>query len=392
MKRQHIVIACRNCGGTGSVASVACHHARELARYFQITLISDTLPSEKVNNVHSVKSVHHQYSYLRRYSHVPGEYSFVRSVRRKIERIHKNNPVRMVICHSHALATLAADYLKNKYKISYALITHGDIFDRPRGVYDWRLTAFYRAVTPCAYRNADLVIALSPYMASCALNGGASPDAIHNVPNGIEPADIGISPKLSQRKPVEIALKKYLNLLFVGALNKIKGIDILIDACKILHQKDIKFKLRIIGTGCLDNQIGNDIKHARMSSQICLEGVVQRLLLGDYYREADIVCVPSLNDPLPTVVLEALVSGAPVIASDVGGIPYMIKNGDNGILIPPRNPKALANAIEKLFREPEELNKLTKNTINSVFPRFSWSNVGKEISMLIKEAIASEAK
>jgi glycosyltransferase involved in cell wall biosynthesis len=388
MNKPHVAITCPDCGGAGSVASVACHHARELALYFEITLISDTLPSEKVNNVDYVKSAHHQYSYLRRYSHVLNEYSFVRSVRRQLEKIHKKNPIDMVMCHGHALAALAADYLKNRYKIPYVLIAHGDVFDRPRGTYDWRLTAFYRAVTPSAYRNADLVIALSPYMASCALKQGASPDAVHNVPNGIESDDIGVNPKLLQQKPVDIAFKKHLNLLFVGSLNKIKGIDILIDACKILHQKDVKFKLRIIGKGCLDGQIRNDIKRACMSSQICLQGAVQRLLLGDYYCESDIVCVPSINDPLPTVVLEALVSGVPVIASDTGGIPYMINNGFNGILIPPGNPEALANAVEILYRYPKKLSELANNAHTSVFPRFSWKHIGRQLYQIITLAIS----
>jgi len=387
----HIVIVCKEIGGTGSVASVAFHHATELVRYCNVTVVSDTLPAHTHHGMTFVKIRHRHFLYLRRYGHVPNEYSFATSARRQIETLHQNYPVHMLFCHSHALAALAGIYLKKRCQIPYALITHADIFERPRGTYDWRLTAFYRVVTPYAYRNADFLLALSPYMASCAQKKGADQRAIHIIPNGIVPRDIGLDIETDVKPGFKKGLKskpaESLNLLFVGMISKTKGTDVLIDACNIMSKKNIRFNLQIIGEGPLKNKLRIRADKANLTNNISFLNNIPRQLLSQYYQAADIVCVPSLNEPFGLVVLEALVSGTPVIASDTGGIPYMIKRGFNGILIPPGDPEALANAVEILYKDFEKLNKLGSNAYMSVFPSFSWHHIGKLIYEIITKTV-----
>jgi len=383
--RLHIAITCNDCGGPGSVAAVARHHAKELSHYCHVTLISDTLPKEKFKGVAYRKVTYHHFDYLHRFCHVPNECAFGMSVRQCVKKINKIKPIHLIMCHSHSLAVMAADYHKKRNGIRYAVITHGDIFDRPHGSYDSRLTAFYQAVTPRAYRNADIVLALSPYMASCACKGGAKSETVHIVPNGIEPSDIGIDHDLFIQKLPERSRKEALNLLFVGGLTQIKGVDVLVTACKILDEKGVEFKLQIIGEGPLENMLRKEISRYCLTSQIKILGSVKRKLLGNYYQASDIVCVPSLNDPLPTVVLEALISGTPVIASDVTGIPYMIKNDFNGILVPSSRPEAIANAVDRLYQNPAQLCTLAQNARSSLFPRFCWPQIGKQIYELVQK-------
>lgn len=382
----HVVIVCPGCGLGGSVSAVAVRHARELTKYCErVTLVSDSFPEDLPENVERGIVAPINFNFLRRFCHVPNELAFVRSVRNYLEALHKRNPIDIIISHSHALAALSAKPLKDRYGIPFALVTHGDIFDRPKGTYDSRLTAFYKAVTPAAYRNADLIIALSPYMASCAEKGGANPGTIHVVTNGIDPSDIGLDMETHNTKAERIHFHGPMKLLYVGGLTIPKGVDILLKACSILKKRDISFFLSIIGEGNLHVQLKNMVERMGLSEEVHFLGKVQRHLLGGHYQNADLVCVPSLSDPLPTVVLEALVAGTPVIGSDVGGIPFMVQQGLNGLLVPPEDHEALSDAIEGLCKKPERLAQLKENARPSVLPRFSWENIGKKMYELIQK-------
>jgi glycosyltransferase involved in cell wall biosynthesis len=384
----HIVIACYASGSGGSVAAVAVRHACELAKYCErVMLVSNSFPKGLPKNVEQGRVTPMEFNFLRRLCHVPNEYAFVRSVRSYLEALHKRDRIDMIMCHSQALAALSAKPLKERYGIPFTLAPHGDIFDRPRGTYDSLLTAFYKAVTPVAYRSADLIIALSPYMASRAIKGGANSALVHVIPNGIDPKDIGldISAVSSQQRPCEGALK----LLYVGGLSVLKGVDVLIQACGMLKQRGVIFSLKLIGEGMLEKDLRNMVKEMDLSDVVSFAGKVSRSQLGAHYRRADLVCVPSLSDTLPSVVLEALISGTPVLGSDVGGIPFMVKEGLNGLLVPPKDHEALSDAIESLYQKPERLAQLKENARPSVLPRFSWEAIGKRIYALIEEKLAS---
>jgi glycosyltransferase involved in cell wall biosynthesis len=360
--KSHIVIACRACGDGGSVASVALRHARELSNDFHVTLLSDSFPEQDFNKINLKKVSPRKFDYLRRFCHVPNEYAFAMAVLKRLESLHMNKGVDLVMCHSHALAAISALKLKQKYKIPYALITHGDIFDRPADAieYHWLLTAFYRGVTPPAYEGADLIIAISPYMASCAMRNGAKPDVVKVVPNGIDPSDIGVNLQtpFSMRKLSR--MERAFCLLYVGRLTTLKGFDMLIMACDILKKRGVHFLLNVIGDGPLRADLQNFIKSKGLSKHIIYFGKVERKKLGDYYRSADLVCVPSLSEAQGVVVLESLIVGTPVVASNVGGITSMLKPGVNGIIVPPRDPGAIADAIEDLSNKPNKLNALSE--------------------------------
>lgn len=386
--RPHIAIACLACGGEGSVGAVAVHHAVELSKYLRITLVSDSFPDTMPKEVNLDKVTPRRFDYLRRFCHVPNEYAFAKAVRKSIGALHENNPTDMLICHSHAVAALSAKPLKELFGIPYGLVTHGDIFDRPKGAYDSRLTAFYKWVTPKAYRHADLVLALSPYMASCAIKGGASPDTVKIVPNGIDPADIGLDDTGSIQCITEKAPNDPIKLLFVGRLSVEKGVNVLIEACEILNNRGVNFTLGIIGTGPLEGTIRRMIAAAHLRERITLLGRIERRSLGHYYRRADLVCVTSLSDPLPTVVLESLLSGVPVLGSNVGGIPYMIETDKNGVIVPHVDAPSIANVIDDLSQHREKLCSLADNAYISVYPRFQWEDVGRTIYCTVEEVLA----
>ena len=157
----HIAIVCRGLRSGGSVAYVALRQARELERHAKVTLVSPDGP-----NLH----------WLHRFRHVPDEIAFARAARRALRALAPD----FVLAHGHAASYLAARHAG----VPHGLFVHGDISDRPAGTYDARLTAFYRWVTPRAYREADVVFVLAPFFAEIARGHGAK--RVEIVPNGVD--------------------------------------------------------------------------------------------------------------------------------------------------------------------------------------------------------------
>lgn len=378
--RRHLVIACGGCGEGGSVASVALHHSRELSRYMQVTLISDSFPSQSIDGVDFVTVHPLRFYFLRRFGHVPNEYAFVKAVRRSLLALHQKQPVDVVICHSHALASLAAYPFRQQHGVPYALITHGDIFDRPPNTYDFRVTLFYKLVTRPAYRNADLILALSPYMADCAQRGGAAPERIKVVPNGIDPMEVGVDLSVSRLAGLEEKKTHVLAMLYVGRLAVEKGVEILIRACKRLQEKNVPFTLNIIGDGPLRASLKALVMQLDVSEKVKFIGKIPRAELGAYYSSADVFCIPSLSEMFGIAVLEALIAECPIVASDTGGLQFIVNHEQNGLVTPVGDVEAMANALERLYRHPELLKSLTRNARPSVTERFSWHTVALHIA------------
>jgi glycosyltransferase involved in cell wall biosynthesis len=120
-------------------------------------------------------------------------------------------------------------------------------------------------------------------------------------------------------------------------------------------------------------------------------GAVERKRLGSHYRDADVTCVPSVSETLPTVALESLVAGTPVVGSDVGGIPFIVESGINGLIVPKADFQGLADAIQEIHRDPSLLGRLQGNARGSVLPRFSWEAVGLKLHRAIRETLAARS-
>ncbi len=155
---------------------------------------------------------------------------------------------------------------------------------------------------------------------------------------------------------------KPFEILFVGALVPRKGIDLLIEAARILRDAKLGFRLKIIGEGPLKPMIEDFIVKHHLAEQITLHGWIGRKELGIWYRSADVSCVPSRDEPLATVVLESLVAGTPVVGANVGGIPFMIQSGINGLLVEPGKPEELASALKHLHEQPDLLQRMAQES------------------------------
>lgn len=200
----------------------------------------------------------------------------------------------------------------------------------------------------------DRVIAVSAAVGRSMQKRGVSGSRIHVVLNGT----IG-SVRASRRCEVPRELA-HPAIVFVGGLHPRKGLPDLLQAFEIVHRQAPRTHLYVVGGGPLQ------APYATMAASLsCAEAVTMVGPLDDPYPwmlGADIFVLPSHADPAPLVLSEVREAGCAVIATAVDGIPELLEQGRAGILVPPHNPAALAEALGRLIREPETLQAWRENS------------------------------
>lgn len=172
-------------------------------------------------------------------------------------------------------------------------------------------------------------------------------------------------------------------ILFVGRHIERKGICYLIEAAKYLP-RDL-FEIRIVGVGDLTEQlhvIANDVKQSNPdSAEIIFTGKLSPEALANEYKTANVFTLPAIVDSkgdtegLGVVLIEAMELGLPVVASNVGGIPDVVVDGVSGILVPEKDPKALADAYKRLAESPEFTEKILAGAQQRIDECFSWDKI-----------------
>lgn len=179
-------------------------------------------------------------------------------------------------------------------------------------------------------------------------------------------------------KPLkEMPEKSSFRVLFFGRLVKWKGIDFLIEAIKILSFKFRDIELEIIGSGPQEKNLKEKVSLLELKN-VFFSGKIEHSMLPKKIWLADVIVFPSLYDPYPHSVLEAMACGKPVIATSVGGIPEQIKNNFSGLLVKPFSSSEIVEAIKKLYFSEELRKKLGRNAELTASKHFSWDKVIKE--------------
>ncbi|HSW96462.1 MAG TPA: glycosyltransferase family 4 protein [Candidatus Saccharimonadales bacterium] len=152
------------------------------------------------------------------------------------------------------------------------------------------------------------------------------------------------------------------NLLFIGRLTKEKGVEILLHAMNYLVEKFPEIHLSIVGEGNYSDHVREVIKNLHLEKNITLVGSVSSRQVQSYYDKSLLILIPSIYpDNLPTVGLEALSVGRPIIGSNIGGISEIIKNNQTGVLVEAGNMNQIVGAIEKLVENKQVVETMSMN-------------------------------
>lgn len=186
-------------------------------------------------------------------------------------------------------------------------------------------------------------------------------------------------------------LKDEKIILFVGQLNKEsqhKGLDFLLQSIPIINKK-INSKLIVVGTGNYSEHYKTRANDLNISNNVIFSGFVDGNDLVKYYNEADVLVLPSYNDAegFGIVLIEAQACGIPVIGTNVGGIPAAIKDGETGLLIPPKDINQLSSALIRLLSDKQLSEQMGQSGYSYVRDNFTWEKSGESLFNLLKQML-----
>lgn len=230
-----------------------------------------------------------------------------------------------------------------------------------------------------AIRDADAVIAQGEFLRGVIEELGVAPDSIRVINNGVDLATYRHAAPYPHPRSY---------ILGVGSLVPHKGFDVLVRGYAALRARP--HDLLIAGAGPEAAVLRSLADQLGVGDRVRLLGVVKGDAKASLYRSAMCFVCPSRREPFANVILEALASGLPVVASDVGGNREMIKPGENGLLVPSDSPDAVAAALQALDGRPDLLARLREGARRTA-PRYSWEAVADRYLALYREVVGTAA-
>ena len=270
-------------------------------------------------------------------------------------------------------------------RLSTPLALSNRFKERPSTRLGFRLSCFLEAL---AVRRADCIISNSSYNTNCCANLYRIPsNEFKHVPLGIDVSEIPVAKRLVEDKVVTI--------LYVGRLQRRKGIDLLLQAIPRVTAKAKRVKFLIAGFDTGDapdspsvaaekplewtyqNYFAGFATHEARSATTFL-GHVEEKTLSQLYEECDILAAPSLSESFGLMYVEAMACAKPVIAFNTGAAQEIVVNDETGILVEPKNVAALANAIVQLVQNVDTRQDMGRRGFERARVKFSVQRMVKE--------------
>ena len=222
-------------------------------------------------------------------------------------------------------------------------------------------------------------------------SGGLPPDKVITLYNGVNISRFKIM-DATQTAKLKQELHLPLNskiIITVAVLREPKGIQFMIRALPAILEQCPDVHYLIVGDGEHGAALTDLVTALAIKNHVTFAG--HRTDIPDLLACCDIFVLPTLKDALPTVLIEALAAGRPIVASNVGGVPEIIENGVNGLLVSPGDPSKLAEACQKLLRDNELCRQIVKAGSATVRQRFNIDSQIQHLSRMYEE-LTSHAK
>lgn len=221
-----------------------------------------------------------------------------------------------------------------------------------------------------AANRAQGVLSVSQALRNKLISMGVQEHKIKVIYNGVD-SDMFIP---NHRLPIG----RRSSLLFVGNLKKEKGVIELLSAFSQISEKHPKLSLCVVGEGVMKKTMMDNIETLHLQNKVQVLGGIDHHALPALMQNARMLLLPSYNEGVPNVVLEAMASGVPVIATSVGGIPEVVDEGVTGFMIDKPDAHILAQAIEKALSHSWD-----SHAIRNVSIAYSWDENIQRLQHLI---------
>lgn len=293
---------------------------------------------------------------------------------------------RLIHAHGHPyLSSLVAAKLARKYKKPFMLTQH-NTFIEYQGIWNTIENLNDLIVGTQILKSADKIIAVSKATMNYVLRLGANPEKIEVIHNGVDLKRFRPITEIREtmRRKLGIANEAIVAVTVRRLVYK-NGIDTLIESARIAIKKNSKAVFLVVGRGPDFSQVKARIQQLGIEGNFRLTGFISDKELPSYYNAADFFILPSKSgEGLPLVALEAMASGLPIIATDVGGIREIMIEG-YGEIVPPNDPTSLAEAILKISNIKPASGRTELR--EKVEKKYSWNQNVKKLAEIYEELI-----
>ena len=303
-------------------------------------------------------------------------------VARVLERREAFRDVDVVVGHDW-LTAVAAREVARLLDRPLVVTIHDEVVGKHLGQLDAhaRFVAELEALT---LHDATHVVANSEYTARQAVrHHGVDPGKITAIPGGIDPTLLDVDhPEHLREVRAALAGEGEVLVVYLGRLDPEKGLGALTEAMTIVRRARGDVRLALAGAGRLEDALA-----ARLGAQDTRLGYVKGQALGYLLRAADVVVVPSVYEPLGLVALESLAAGAAVVTTRAGGLAEIVRSGEDGLVVPPGDPAALAEAILRLAADPDLRGRLGRAGAARARRDFSWTEIARRTRQAYAQAL-----
>jgi len=296
------------------------------------------------------------------------------------ERI-EGEGIRHVHAHYASHPALAAWIIHRFTGITYSVTVHAhDIYVE-------------KAMLATKLKDAAFIAAISEYNINYLVQhvGGWVRERAYVIRCGIDPALY--SP--AEQNHVE---RNGLKIISVGSLQPYKGHIHLIDACALLHQRGVPFHCQIVGGGDLKPDLEKRIRQHELQGLVELAGPKTQEEIAHLLGQANCYVQPSVIMPsgkmegIPVALMEAMASELPVVATDISGVPELVREGETGWLVPPESPQDIADVLTEIYHHPQEAARRARRGREWVLQEFTLAANVQKLSDLLTPFASSSPK
>ncbi len=359
--------------GEGAATTVIAPHAADLAD-------EETIGSARVFRFHYAPARHEQLAYTGAMHDVvaQGPRGKILFVLFNLAFLWKTLRVMRLVCpqilHAHwwLPGGLAGALAGTLARVPLVVTTHGTDVEM------LRRTGWARPLARFVFSRASAITCGSTYLREQLLTlGVAAPERVRVVPMPVSSLFTSPPPSGNSRRPIP----DYPSLILtVARLTAQKDIGTLIAAMAILRERGCAARLVIVGDGPERARLEAQARELELQDRVEFLGGLPQAQLPGYYARAAVFALPSIREGMGLVFAEALLCGVPVIAVNSGGVTDIVRDGETGLLLPERDPRALAGAIQKLLDDRALAARLAANGRAWVNERYTRERVAHQFS------------
>jgi len=178
-----------------------------------------------------------------------------------------------------------------------------------------------------------------------------------------------------------------VDILFVGKIERYKGIKELLEALRIILNQKQKAHLTLVGEIKDQKYVKDNIKRLEVQNCVTFTGIVPFEKTVDFFQSCDIFCSPPRFEAWGLSILQAMACGKPIVATRTGGIPEFVEDGKSGFLVPPYNSEELASSLLELIKRPRLRQKFGLYNSKLCMQKYNWEKIVDQIEDMYTEAI-----